>query len=111
MDKEQQEKLVEELKQRNLVFDQSVAKEQEALGNAYTKKEYTFSLTEKRRMLQHESIMIMIQQAIDDIINLTVLPRLGITPSQQIKVFYDASVGRLAIWVPKSPAVNIESPK
>ena len=99
---DQTKQLAEELKKRSEYFNQLATKEDESLKATHTKKEYTFSTVEKRRLLQQESIIAFAQQAVDDIINLSALARLDITPTKEFRVIYDSSLGKFIVWEPKS---------
>lgn len=98
---EQQKILDAQLAERDKIFKTTVETEAKKLEESHDKKEYTFSTVERRRLLQHETIIISIQQFIDDIINQNVLPRIGISPNPTIKVFYDIPLGKLIVWTPK----------
>lgn len=83
------------------IFDESVARNHEQLKNTHFKKEFTFTIVEKRRLVQQQTVVYLAEQAIDDIINLTVLPRLDITPNPNVKIQYDVALGRFVCWIPK----------
>lgn len=83
-------------------FEVKVLKADIELSPTHTKKEYTFSLDEKRRLAQMQAIVVFAQGEIEDIINGTVLPRLKILPTQQVRVLYEINVGRFTIWTPRS---------
>lgn len=101
MDEDKQKQLVEELARRTQLFAEGVTKQDEDLKETHEKKEFTFSTVEKRRLLQQESVALIVHQAIEDIINLEVLRRLDITPGIEIRVLYDTSLGRFVVWQPK----------
>lgn len=82
-------------------FEQECARINEELKNTHIKKEYTFSNLEKRRLVEMQMALLVTKQAIEDIINLDVLKRLGYTPSNELKVYYDFNIGRFVVFVPK----------
>lgn len=108
---EQREQLIkEELGKRDAIYNESVLREDEELKKTHLKKEFTFSTTEKRRLLQQESILAFAHQAVEDIINLSVLARVGITPGKDVRILYDASIGRFTIWTTKPSLVKETKP-
>ena len=70
-------------------------------GKDYSKREYTFSSIEKRRLMQQETIKILADEAMNDILNLNCLPRVGVEPSNEVRVLYDMTIGRFVVWIPK----------
>ena len=81
-------------------FDEGVKEVQLKLGPDYSQKEYTFTIEEKRRLAQMEAIKLFSRQAADDVLNLSVLPRVKVNPGEA-KVFYDVSLGRFVVFSPK----------
>lgn len=82
-------------------FDAKVAEADIKLAPTHEKKEYTFSSTEKRRLAQLQAIAVFAQEAIDDIINLNVLPRLEYKPNPELRVLYEINLARFVIWLPR----------
>ena len=82
-------------------YDLVVAKSEQQMKDTHVAKEYTFSIVEKRRLLEQQTIKIIVENAVDDIINMSVLPRLGVTPSANVRVLYDVTLGRFTLFVPK----------
>lgn len=93
-----QDKIQEEIVNK---YKATIDAETERLKDTHTKNEFTFTITEKRRIAQQEAVGIIANQAISDIVNTTVLPRIGINADPNIKIIYDANVGRLTIFTPK----------
>lgn len=85
----------------NKKYAATIEAENERLKPTHIKKEFTFSIVEKRRLAQQEAVGLISQQAISDIVNMDVLPRIGITPDPEIRIIYDVNVGKLTIWTPK----------
>jgi hypothetical protein len=79
-------------------YDIQINEAHDVLKTTHEKKEYTFSVTEKRRLSQLQLMAVFIQDALNDIINLSVLPRIGINPSPEVKILYDINLGRLTVW-------------
>jgi len=105
MNEEQQKQYAEELKVREQEFNRKVATLHAERSKTHAKKEFTFSVIERRRLLQQEEAMMIADQTTNDILNLSVLPRIGVTPSKDTNIFYDTSLGKFMIWIPKpSPA-------
>src|SRR3990167_2342463 len=91
-------------KQREILqkkYDEIIAKNFANVNKTHTKKEFTFTIPEKRRIIQQETITFLANQAINDIIDFSVLPRLGLLRTPQVLVFYDASLGRFTVCIPK----------
>lgn len=72
------------------------------------KKEFTFTQLEMRWILKIATIEILIMEAkkiskglIDDILNNLVLPRIGLTPSEDKHILFEPTLGRFVIWLPK----------
>lgn len=91
-----------QLKAEEELFNEQVKESYEKLKTTHEKKEYTFSVTEKRRLVQQDLIEKFASQALQDIVNLTVLPRIGIVPSEKTFTLYDLTLGRLTVFVPKT---------
>lgn len=83
------------------VFDKQVQEASEKLKATHDKKEYTFSNLEKRRLAQQDLIEKFASQALEDLVNLEVLPRLGIIPDGKVFTLYDIQLGRLTVFIPK----------
>lgn len=84
-------------------FESEITKIHQELHITHEKKEYTFSTEEKRRLAQLQTIIIFAQNALDDILNLTCLPRIGVIAKPEVRLVYDISLGRYTIWLPKKP--------
>lgn len=97
----EEQKLLDQLQKD---YDLTVTRNEQKMALTHTAKEYTFNLTEKRRLLQQQTIKIMVDNAIDDILNMSVLPRVGITPNPKIRVLYDFTLGRFTVFSPKDQA-------
>lgn len=95
-----QTQLEDDLMAEEKKYQDQVHEIHQSLVKTHTKLEYMFSTVEKRRLLQLQTIAFFAQQAVDDILNLTVLPRLGIKPSFEVRVLYDISLGKFSVWVP-----------
>ncbi len=94
-------KLKEQLELAKKQFDEAVTKAYKDFESTHDKKEYTFSVTEKRQLVEMQMVAMVAQKAIDDIINLQVLPRAGYDPNPELKILFDINIGRLIIFVPK----------
>ena len=90
------------LEEEEKLYDSQVEASHEKLKNTHEKKEYTFSVVEKRRLAQQDLIEKFAAQALQDIINLTVLPRVGIIPNKDVFTLYDIALGRLTVFTPKA---------
>lgn len=100
------------------VWNQQVADQDAALGEGYTKTEYTFSTTERLQLLKivgmnafAKEIQTLAQQLTDSFLNLTVLIRVGVTPTPDKRVLYEPGVGRFCLWSPKSSTNSKTSAK
>ena len=82
-------------------WERAVNLEHEKHKDTHKRKEFTFSLTELRQLIKLFTIQTLAQQGIDDKLNNDVLARIGIAPNNKVKILYDLSVGRLAVWLPK----------
>lgn len=87
--------------EQKTAFEESVDEANEKLKNTHIKKEYTFTVVEKRRLAQQDLIEKFAMAALDDILNLEVLPRIGVTPSEKVFTLYDIPLGRLTVFTPK----------
>lgn len=72
------------------------------LAKTHDKREFTFTIEEKRRILQQKTIMAFANQAINDIVNSTVLPRLPVDRTPKMEVLFEAELGKLTLWTLKS---------
>lgn len=90
-----------QLKKEEELFDEQVKESYEKLKTTHEKKEYTFSVVEKRRLVQQDLIEKFASQAMADIINLTVLPRIGVESNEKIFTLYDITLGKLTVFIPK----------
>jgi len=91
-----------------LNWEKAVAENNTSLASTHIKKQFTFSASELRQMIKLYTIETIAKQAIDDKLNNDVLPRMSITPSPQVKILYDLSVGRFCVWTPKNPPSPVE---
>lgn len=91
----------QKLEEEKKLYDAQVTESNEKLKATHEKKEYTFTITEKRRLAQQDLIEKFATQALQDIINIDVLPRLGITPNEKVFSLYDVPLGRLTVFTPK----------
>lgn len=82
-------------------FEDNVIKTHLKLAATHEKKEYTFSAMEKQRLAKLQTVAFFVADAIDDIINLSVLARLGIKPDPSVRIMYDIALGRFTIWTVK----------
>lgn len=108
MDKAKEEQILANIKKD---FDKKILEADIKLSPTHEKKEYTFSIDEKRRLAQLQAIVVFAQGAIEDIINLTVLPRLGFTTNPDIRVLYEINLGRFTVWSPRKKPLIPEIPK
>lgn len=97
------------LKEEEEIYAGQVAEAIEKLKTTHEKKEYTFSVVEKRRLAQQDLIEKFASQALQDLINLTVLPRVGITPNEKVFTLYDIGLGRLTVFTPKEAPEEVSS--
>jgi hypothetical protein len=88
------------------IFDEQVAAAFNKLKATHKKAEYTFSTTEKRRLTQQDLIEKLAQKALSDLINLEVLPRIGIIPTGDTFTLYDIGLSRLIVFTSKTPKEN-----
>lgn len=77
---------------------QDRAKDAEEKLPDHQRREYTFTLVEKRRLQELALTKEIIQQSMDDIVNIETLPRLGIDKAYTL---YDVRLGRLIVFTPK----------
>lgn len=91
----------ETVEKEEKIFDSQVEESNEKLKATHEKKEYTFSTTEKRRLAQQNLIEKFASQALQDLINLTVLPRVGVIPNNETFTIYSIATGRLCVFIPK----------
>ena len=98
------------LEEEEKLYNSQVQASNEKLKTTHEKKEYTLSVVEKRRLAQQDLIEKFASQALQDIINLTVLPRVGITPNKEVFTLYDIALGKLTIFIPKSKPDAKEDP-
>lgn len=110
IDAKQKEEIRKQLEAEQKKFEDRIAEVTKELENSHIAKEYTFSIIEKRRLIQQQTIAFLVQQAVDDIINLTVLPRIGISPNPTIRVSYDVTLGKFVVFSPKPEAVPAVPP-
>lgn len=82
-------------------YDSVIERTSQELTATHSAKEYTFTVIEKRRLIEQETIRLLVMKATDDIINYSVLPRIGIALQLGNRVLYDATLGRLTIFTPK----------
>lgn len=101
MDKAQEEKMKEQMELAKKQFQFAVDKAYETHQTTHDKKEYTFTNVEKRRLVEQQMVELVARQAIEDIINLETLKRLGFDPNPELKILYDINLGRLIVFVPK----------
>lgn len=90
-----------QLEEEEKIFTTQVTETNEKLKTTHEKKEFTFTITEKRRLAQQDLIEKFASQALQDIINLEVLPRIGIIPDGKVFTLYDIQLGRMCIFIPK----------
>lgn len=69
-------------------------------------KEYTFSARELKHLVKNYTIQELARQEVDDVINLDALPRVGVSPSNKVRVFYDLTCGRFVVWTPKETKIK-----
>lgn len=88
---------------------EGIAKAGQAFEGDHIKKEYTLSIAERSEMIKvtgitafADQITKIAEQLGQNILNLNVLPRIGVTPSIDKKVYCDPECGKIAIWVPKT---------
>lgn len=94
-------KLKEQMELAKKQFEYTVEKAYETHKDTHEKKEYTFTVVEKRRLVEQQMVELVARQAIDDIINLETLKRLGFEPNPDLKILYDLNLGRLIVFIPK----------
>lgn len=90
-----------QLEAEEKLYDSQVDENFEKLKATHEKKEYTFTVVEKRRLAQQDLIQKFALQALQDIINLTVLPRLGVVPNEKVFTLYDVPLGRFTVFTPR----------
>lgn len=86
-------------------WEKAIADNDAGLKETHSKKEFTFSTGELRQLTKLYTIQTIAEGAIDDKLNNDVLPRMQIVPSPQVRILYDLSVGRFAVWLPKEPKI------
>lgn len=96
-----EEKIKEQLELAKKAFDAAVENYREQLKATHTKKEFTFTLVEKRRLVEMQMVEMVAHQAIDDIVNLEAIKRVGYDLDPEIKSMYDVNTGRFILFVPK----------
>lgn len=82
-------------------WDKAVASDNSKFGPGYDRREFTFSKPEHVQLTQQQTIIALAENATQQLLNVQILPRVGITPSSEIKITYDLTIGRFAVWVPK----------
>lgn len=100
MDTSVKQKLEEERLIREKQYTEVIAANHEKYKSSHIRKDFNFTVTERRRIIQQESIQLMSNQAIEDVVNFSVLPRLGIEDPKRI-ILYDTLLGKFTVWVPK----------
>lgn len=81
---------------------QAVALDGQNYGPNYSKTEFTFSKAEHKQLAQQNTIKAIAENAIADLLNLYILPRVGSTPTAETRITYDLTVGRFVVWNPKT---------
>ena len=89
------------LEQEEKIYNDQVNQTNEKLKATHEKREYTFSVVEKRRLTQQNLIEKFATQAPQDLVNLTVLPRVGVTPNEKVFTLYDLELGKLTVFTPR----------
>ena len=82
-------------------YEEIVNTRYKPLVKTHTRKDYTFTIPEKRRIIQLETITFLANQAVKDIIDFSVLPRLGMIRTIDNSVFYDATLGKFTVFMPR----------
>lgn len=105
MNEEERKKQEQEAQQN---WTKHVSEEDQKITTTHSKKEYTFTKDEARQVLKvvgMNALAAQIQQLAqglaNDMINNNVLKRLGIIPNNEVKVLYDATIGKFAVWMPR----------
>lgn len=84
-------------------YDQLINTTFDNLKKTHTKKEYSFNLSEKRRLTQQQLITELAKKAQEDLIYEDVLTRVGIAPDPQTHTLYDATLGVFTVFIPLQP--------
>ena len=89
-------------------WEEAIAQAYAPLKDTHTRREFTFSAQERRQISEltliqkfSEGISKSALSVINDLLNLYILPRVGIKPNEQIRLFYDAAIGRFVVCEPK----------
>lgn len=113
MNPEEVKKATEEAQKE---WEKQIAETDATLKTTHTKKEYTFSQVEKAQILKivgmnafARQIQTLSQQLIDNLLNLTVLPRLNIVPTSEKRLLYEPSLGRVMIWEPRVSKTKVQA--
>lgn len=85
-------------------FSKAIEAEKSKYGPGYEQREFTFARPEHIQLNQQQTIIALAERAVQDLLNIQVLPRVGIQPSSDIKITYDLTVGRFVVWIPKKPS-------
>lgn len=88
---------------------EQVTEADDPLKETHIKKEYTLSIPEKSELIKvvginafAKQVEILSQQLADNLLNLNILPRVGVVPSPDKRVLYDPEIGRFCVWTPKT---------
>lgn len=83
-------------------WNTAIAEDSTRYGSGYTKKEFTFTRSEHLQLTEQQTIQALAQNAIQGILNNQSLPRVGITPTTEVRITFDLTVGRFVVWEPKA---------
>lgn len=82
-------------------WEKAIASDNSKFGGGYDRREFTFSKPEHVQLTQQQTIIALAENATQQLLNVQVLPRVGVIPSAEVKITYDLTIGRFAVWVPK----------
>lgn len=82
----------------------------------HVRKEFTFNKKELRTLTQQatietlgQKVMEFSRMATNDLINMEVLPRVGIIPNPEMRILYDFASKRFMVWMPKEAKPTVSS--
>lgn len=74
----------------------------EQVKHTHDMKTYSFSVDEARQLAKIDAAIKLANSAVEDILNNNVLKRLGYEPNPELKMLYDITLKRIAVWAPKT---------
>ncbi len=74
---------------------------EKSFGKTHDIKEFTFSFSERKQLVELYTIETLAARLINEKINTDVLGRLGVTPNSDTFIDYDLALGRFVLRTPK----------